>query len=399
MKLFTYPPEVYWRAYYRKRHQRLRRIPAEEQTCLNCGTKYYGNYCPVCGQSHQVKSLTILHVLRNFWISLVTLRKGYAITLFELTGHPGFFMRHYIKGHRIPYVHPFRLLVVLLAVYVLLSITFMPDVLPKGGSFGFTGYLNTIKTGDWRQTVAQYLILALQYIHKTPLLQMAASRFENWFFQNPALQSLTLFPFFAILSYTLFHSGITKEKEEQVHSIASEEKTPGIFETTIKEPLRPLCDVLHVVRFKVNAWLDSKKAVFANWWIRNFGKPNGLLKFCVFLKHLFIKCTALYRRSMEEIKPSRTEIKPFTYDFIEIIYMRGYFTCLLVEVNLILFFWGVSITPFNPWIIAGTVWIYKHFFRWRWWNTIKQTCWMYVLIFFLSGIFCMITSIIDVIKG
>lgn len=399
MKLFTHPPEVYWRAYYSKRRHRLQRIPSEEQTCLNCGSKYHGNYCPVCGQSHQVKSLTLLHVLRNFWISLITLRKGYAITLFELTGHPGFFMRHYIKGHRIPYVHPFRLLAVLLAVYVLLSMTFMPYVLPEKESFGFTAYLNTIQTGDWRQTLAQYLIIAIQYIRHTPLLQMAASRFENWFFQNPALQALTFFPFFAVLSYTLFHSGITGNKDSKDDREVVAEKAPGIFETTIKEPLRPLWDILHTVRIRINEWLSSKKDIFTDWWIRNFGKPIGLLKFCSLLKRLYSKCSSLFHKGMQEIKLSAKDIKPFTYDFIEIIYMRGYFTCLLVEVNIILFFWGISITPFNPWIIAGTVWIYRSFFRWRWWDTIKRTCWMYILTFLLAGIFCMITSIIDVIKG
>ena len=140
MKWFTHPPEVYWRAFYRRRHRRLHNIPAEEQTCLNCGTKYHGNYCPVCGQSHRVKSLTFLHLLRNFWFSLITLRKGYAITLIELTGHPGYFIRHYIRGHRTPYVHPFRLLLVLLVLYVLLSLTFMPEQVTEEHSFGFTSY-------------------------------------------------------------------------------------------------------------------------------------------------------------------------------------------------------------------------------------------------------------------
>ena len=79
--------------------------------------------------------------------------------------------------------------------------------------------------------------------------------------------------------------------------------------------------------------------------------------------------------------------------------MRGYFTCLLMEVNLVLFFWGVSVTPYNIWVIAGTVWIYKNFFRWRWWDAIRRTWWMYILTIILTGLYCMITSIIDVVKG
>lgn len=397
MKLFTHPPEVYWRAYYRKRRKSLRKIPAEEQTCLNCGTQYRGNYCPVCGQSHRAKSLTILHVLRNFWISLITLRRGYALTLIELTGHPGYFIRHYIKGHRIPYVHPFRLLLVLLAIYTLLSLTFFPEILPKEQTFGFMTLLKSVNTGDWRQELAGHLLIVLQYIHDTPMLQMAASRFEDWFFQNPAFQALTFFPFFALLSYTLFHSGGAGKEEENLGKEAKE-KTPGIFETTIKEPLRPLWNLLHIVHIKVKTWIGRKKEVGATWWVRNFGKPTGVLKACKLMKGTYLQSVAFVHKLIQECKPSPVTYKPFRYDFIEVLYMRGYFTCLLVEVNLILFFWGITVTPFNPWVIAGTVWIYKHFFRWRWWDTIKRTCWMYVLTVLLAGIFCMITSITDVIK-
>lgn len=411
MKWFTHPPEVYWRAYYRRRHKRLHRIPENEQTCLNCGTVYHGNYCPVCGQSHLVKSLTLLHILRNLWLSLIMLRKGYAITLLELTGHPGYFMRRYIRGHRIPYVHPFRLLLVLLAVYVLLSITFMPEQLPKEQSFGFMDYLTAVRTDDWRQTVAQFLISVLQYIHKTPLLQMAAERFENWFFQNPALQALTFFPFFAILSYTLFHSGVADNKKTGRRESSSEdedgsddEKVPGFFESTIKEPLTPLWAILRAVRRKQIIRLYRVWLKFKDWWIRNFGYPKGglkVLKACGLLYRrlkTWLKTVVQYIR--KEIKTDKTVVRPpLTYDFMEVIYMRGYFTCLLMEINLILFIWGLTITPFNIWVIAGTVWIYKNFFRWRWWDAVKRTFWLYVLTFFLAGLYCTITSVMDVIKG
>lgn len=403
MKLFTHPPEVYWRVFYRRRHRRLHRVPEEEQTCLNCGTAYHGNYCPVCGQSHCVKSLTLIHVLRNFWFSLITLRKGYAITLIELIGHPGFFMRHYIRGHRMPYVHPFRLLLVLLAIYVLLSLTFMPEQLPREEAFGFTPYLNSIQTDDWRQTIARYIILGVQYIHETPLLQMAAGRFKEWFFQNQALQALTLFPFFAFFSYTLFHSGISREdsttsQEDGSEKKVTENKTPGVFETTVMEPLRPLWDISRIIRVRVRKWLDIGWAKFTEWWIKNFGRPVVLIKAIRLLKRLGYQCAAWWKRGLQEIKPKKTTRIAYTYDFIEVIYMRGYFTCLLMIANIVLFFWGVSITPYNIWVMAGTVWIYRNFFNWYWWDTIRRTLCLYLLTFFFSGIYCLFASIMDVVK-
>lgn len=399
MKYFTHPPEVYWRAYYRRRRLRLNRVPDEEQACLNCGTKYHGNYCPVCGQSHQVKSLTVLHVLRNLWQSLIMLRKGYAITLLELTGHPGYFMRHYIRGHRVSYVHPFRLLLVLLMIYVLLSQTFMPDQLPKGQSFGFTAYLNSVQTGDWRQVVAHYLVMALQYLHDLPLFQMTGGRLKAWFFQNPALQAITLFPFFVVLSYCYFHSGVLNNKREKNRiDKMNGQKIPGFFETTIKEPLRPLWDVCHVIHMRINRRLKGIKLKCAVWWIRNFGKPVGVIRIMRLLKKFFFTCSVLLKRCLKELKQKQVVVEPFTYDFIEVTYMRGYFTCLLMEVNIVLFFCGMSVTPFNIWVIAGTVWIYKTFFRWRWWDAVRCTIWMYVWLVILAVLFCMIASIVNVIN-
>lgn len=399
MKYFTHPPEVYWRAYYRKRRHRLNRIPDEEQTCMNCGTKYHGNYCPVCGQSRQVKSLTILHVLRNLWLALITLRKGYIITVLELTGHPGFFMRRYICGHRVAYVHPFRLLLVLLTIYVLLSLTFMPDQLPKEQSFGFTAYLNSIQTKDWRQDLAHYLVIALQYIHEMPLFQMAGKRLEAWYFQNPALQAVTLFPFFVILSYSYFHAGVLNNRSvKDENDKTNGRKIPGLFETTIKEPLRPLWDLCHIIRLRIRKHFKGVKLKCAVWWIRNFGKPVGLIRILHVLKVFFVKCFALVKSIFKELKQKRPVAEPFTYDFIEVAYMRGYFTCLLMEINIVLFFCGMSVTPFNIWVIAGTVWIYKNFFRWRWWDAVRCTFWMYVWIVVLVVLFCMIASIVNVIN-
>lgn len=402
MKWFTHPPEVYWRAFYRWHCRRLRRIPEAEQKCLNCGTSYHGNYCPVCGQSCHTKSLTLLHILRNFWLSIVMLRKGYVLTLLELTGHPAYFMRHYIQGHRVPYVHPFRLLLVLLAAYLLLSQAFMSGQLSVEKGFGFTSYLQSVQTNDWRQMVAQYLIIALQYIHKTPLLQMGATRFENWFFQEPAYQSLTLFPFFALLSYTLFHSGNSEERNEALSDEGQgniEEKTPSFFDTTIKEPLGPLWSFWGVIQQKLWSWSEAGMGKFRGWWISNFGHPVVFLKIWKVLKLLFHKAVVLCQKCFKEIKFKRTRVVPLTYDFVEVVYMRGYFTCLLMEVNLLLFFWGMYITPFNPWVIVGTIWIYKHFFRWGWWEAVRRTVYMYLLMFFLMGLYCMTTSIMDVVRG
>lgn len=228
---------------------------------------------------------------------------------------------------------------------------------------------------------------------------MAGSRLEAWFFQNPALQAVTLFPFFVILSYSYFHSGVLNNKREKDRKEKMNgQKAPGLFETTVKEPLRPLWDLCHVVRMRIRRQIKGIKLKVAVWWIRNFGKPVGVIRFIHLLKRFFSNCFVLLKRGLQEVKQKKEVAEPFTYDFIEVTYMRGYFTCLLMEVNIVLFFCGMSVTPFNIWVIAGTVWIYKNFFRWRWWDAIRCTFWMYVWIVVLAVLFCMIASIVNVIN-
>ncbi|MDY2974910.1 MAG: hypothetical protein SOR67_04085, partial [Alloprevotella sp.] len=36
---------------------------APHRRCLNCGTEFEGNFCPLCGQSAEVKRFTVKNVL------------------------------------------------------------------------------------------------------------------------------------------------------------------------------------------------------------------------------------------------------------------------------------------------------------------------------------------------
>ena len=88
--------------------------------CENCATPLLGKYCHACGQS-------IHNPLRNFWHALEELVESFwhldgrvFRTLRDLLVPPGLVANRYLRGHRVDYVAPLRLFVVmsLLAVVV-----------------------------------------------------------------------------------------------------------------------------------------------------------------------------------------------------------------------------------------------------------------------------------------
>lgn len=88
--------------------------------CENCATTLQGKYCHACGQS-------IHNPLRNFWHALEELVESFwhldgrvFRTLRDLLVPPGLVANRYLAGHRVDYVAPLRLFVVmsLLAVVV-----------------------------------------------------------------------------------------------------------------------------------------------------------------------------------------------------------------------------------------------------------------------------------------
>lgn len=91
----------------------------EECQCMNCSTKFKGNYCPNCGQSSSTGRLTMMHAVDNLLGLYFNLEKGMLHTCVDLLYRPGYMMRDYIKGHRVEYVKPIQLLFIFATIYVI----------------------------------------------------------------------------------------------------------------------------------------------------------------------------------------------------------------------------------------------------------------------------------------
>ncbi|MGL4230529.1 MAG: DUF3667 domain-containing protein [Casimicrobium sp.] len=85
-------------------------------TCLNCGTQFEGNFCPQCGQKHGPAMPTTREIVGDLLRSAFTPSGRMVETLRTLVFKPGEVTRAYLAGQRERYVHPVR--VYLLGIFV-----------------------------------------------------------------------------------------------------------------------------------------------------------------------------------------------------------------------------------------------------------------------------------------
>lgn len=97
--------------------------PNGTQHCLNCGNDFQGAYCPRCGQSHTTQRITWHNFWRTFVMNGIGLQGTLPCTLLELFYRPGFLIRDYLAGRRQHYINPFRCLLLLAAIFILLGNT------------------------------------------------------------------------------------------------------------------------------------------------------------------------------------------------------------------------------------------------------------------------------------
>lgn len=112
--------------------------PADStQTCINCGDRLAGKYCPNCGQRAMVKRITFREGWNDFWARIYGFDGMFPRTLRDLTIRPGTATRKYLDGNRVAYYGPvgyfFLMITLLYLVASLLDISIV-DFLKNAGS-------------------------------------------------------------------------------------------------------------------------------------------------------------------------------------------------------------------------------------------------------------------------
>lgn len=93
--------------------------------CPNCETVYEGNYCPECGQKtihgrYTIKGLASELIFSAFHLE----KKGLPYTIKELTIRPGIAIRKVLEGQRLSLYPPFKYLVLVGTIIVVLSLRY-----------------------------------------------------------------------------------------------------------------------------------------------------------------------------------------------------------------------------------------------------------------------------------
>ena len=92
--------------------------------CLNCKTELHGKYCHVCGQKATYENLTIKEFILEY-LNIAFVWDTHLIkTLWKLISKPGFLTKEYISGKFIAYMHPLKLNMFLLFLFVTFLLLF-----------------------------------------------------------------------------------------------------------------------------------------------------------------------------------------------------------------------------------------------------------------------------------
>lgn len=92
----------------------------KEMLCLNCGASLYGHYCHACGQENNEPKESVGHLLRHFFEDITHFDGKFFKSIRYIFTKPGFLASEYIKGHRVPYLHPVRLYLLASAIFLLI---------------------------------------------------------------------------------------------------------------------------------------------------------------------------------------------------------------------------------------------------------------------------------------
>ena len=89
--------------------------------CANCGTHLHGPVCHNCGQKHIRSRWTFGVLLEQFFSQLSNIESGFIYSLLSLLSKPGKLIQDYWKGKTKIYYNPFRFMIILIGINLLLG--------------------------------------------------------------------------------------------------------------------------------------------------------------------------------------------------------------------------------------------------------------------------------------
>ena len=111
---------------------------AEKLNCANCGMDINGNYCQQCGEKVVTSSdFTLITILQNAVDSFVNIDGKAFRTAKLFIAKPGFLVKEYLEGRRVPYMKPFQVFIWCNIIFFFFLGTFDIFLIPSKWFFNY----------------------------------------------------------------------------------------------------------------------------------------------------------------------------------------------------------------------------------------------------------------------
>lgn len=318
----------------------------ETNVCRNCGHTYTGNFCNRCGQSRNTPRYRLNNALRNIAGGFFNIDNGFGRTLIDLLHRPGYMIRDFIGGKRIPYFRPFQTLFILAAIYIMTVQLVDPDALkPKAP---LTEQQETMRELTREQKRVQKRLDKAKTAEERKVLEITLKSLEKKLTSQQVLQAVT---------DSLAAGNLAK---------TSADGEDDLVEAFVSDSQR--------IKNKIEQYLRHSPFLMNVWnLLKTWGHGNKAFSIIATLPLFAIATQLAFRRRKYKLN----------YNLTEHIFIQAYIACQILLLSILA-------VPLNGHartehlyelpillIFALFCWDYKQLYRCTWWKSFWRTLLMF----------------------
>lgn len=339
---------VRWRAIHIKLIRGRETPPLNDETnvCRNCGHTYTGNFCNRCGQSRNTPRYRLSNALRNIAGGFLNIDNGFGRTLIDLLHRPGYMIRDFIGGKRIPYFRPFQTLFILAAIYIMTVQLVDPDALkPKAP---LTELQETVRELTREQERLQKKLEKAKTPEERKVLEITLKSLEKQLTSQQVLQAVT---------DSLAAGNLAK--------VSADEEDDAI-ESFVNDS--------HRIRDRIERYVRHSPFLMNVWnLLKSWGHGNKAFSIIATLPLFAIATQLAFRRRKYKLN----------YNLTEHIFIQAYIACQVLLLS-------IFAVPLNGHartdhlyelpillIFALFCWDYKQLYHCTWWKSFWRTLLMF----------------------
>lgn len=321
-------------------------LAEETAVCRNCGHTYTGNFCNRCGQSRNTPRYRLNNALRNIAGGFFNIDNGFGRTLIDLLHRPGYMIRDFIGGKRIPYFRPFQTLFILAAIYIMTVQLVDPDALkPKAP---LTEQQETVMKLTREQKRVQKRLEKAKTAEERKVLEITLKSLEKKLTSQQVLQAVT---------DSLAAGNLAK---------TSADGEDNLVKTLVSDS--------HRIKDKIEQYLRHSPFLMNVWnLLKTWGHGNKAFSIIAILPLFAIATQLAFLRRKYKLN----------YNLTEHIFIQAYIACQILLLS-------IFAVPLNGHartehlyelpillIFALFCWDYKQLYRCTWWKSFWRTLLMF----------------------